>query len=275
MGKAKTPRGGRETGAKTGATRTSVRPLALFVEGAAAAGTPDHDNLSKLWTTLCKICRIAQAPRVVGFSKNHLAKMADPPDVQMAGQQPLHLLVAQHYDREPFRRAIVAFDALPANQAVVPANGMRGEVNFVLQCFEGCEKLPEAIRKAARSLLHWYEIPCAQRSVRAPGALEIIYMNPSFEALLVSDEASVRRALVGEGERLPSEWPTFNQNERHPEQHILPQCVDCARREARVIVRGSFKTNKHAWAEYILRHVRHDSDLLNHEIAARLAVIAA
>jgi hypothetical protein len=212
--------------------------------------------------------------RVFGFSKNHLVKMADPTEVQMAATPPLHLLVALQHRLTPFDRAIIAFDARPPNQ-LVPGDCMHDEVDFVLRYFVDCVQLPRPFRDAAAALRGHYARPLEQRpQPRAPLAIEILYMRPKFEALLACDEDTVHRALVGDGVRRPPEWPSFAPN-RDPDTQILTEAVACASPAARRKVRGSFKTSKHEWAELILRSARSTSALLQHTIARRLQVIAA
>lgn len=254
--------------------QTRVLRLALFVEGPPHFDLSGRIHLEKLWNRLCVLSRVTSPLQVIGFSKAQLRKMAHRPEIKDSGTQPLDRLVAQHYDRQMFDRAIIAFDALPDNQEVVPKGCRHEEIDFVLRHFEVSPQLPKYIRAAATRLRAHYATDPAQRKVRDPGPLEILYMWPNFEGLLVCDEPTVKRALVGHNQPIPSKWPTFTPMIRNPDQSVLPQAVECASKAARNMVRGTFKTNKHAWAEYIIRHVRPNSRILGHPITLRLATIA-
>ncbi len=258
-------RGGKKKGQET--------RLALFVEGAPFSDMRGREALSELWKTLCAKCRAAEPAQVVGFSKGQLRKMQPNAQVLDSGIQALDLLVAQHYDRAPFDRVIIAFDALPANQEVVPTGCQHKEVDFVLRYFEQSEVLPPMLRDAATALRRHYATPRAERVARAPLALEILYMEPNFEGLLVSDEPTAKLALVGSGKPTPKERPKFDTSSRNPDRSILPKAVECAAKEARDKVRGPFPSNKHGWAEYIIRHAKPGCRLLSHPIGSRLGVI--
>ena len=248
--------------------------IAIFAEG-PTYDDPSLNAFQTLWKTICTLLGVAREVRVIGFSKNHLVKMQDALEVQIAGAQPLHLLVAQHYSRTPFDRALIAFDASPPNQEVLPKGCMREEVDFVLRHFAQCSELPSSIRSAAAGLRVHYSTPADKRPAsRAPGALEVVYMTPKFEALLACDENTLRRALLGYGVKSPKDWPSFAGN-RDPDTQILTEAVACAAKAARETVRGTFKTNKHAWAEYILRSASANSRLFHHEIAVRVKRVAA
>jgi hypothetical protein len=251
--------------------------IALFVEGPPYSDFTGRIHLENLWTRLGGLCGIPSSTtiHVIGFSKGQLRKMEAVPEIRDAGTQALDLLVAQHYEKENFDRVIVAFDALPENQDVVPKGCMRKEIDFVLRHFEGSSHLPTHVRNAASDLRQYYSLDVGARTGRQPGALEILYMWPNFEGLLVTDEATVKRALVGHGNPTPPKWPTFDTRAQNPDQSIMPKAVECASKAARDIVRGSFKTNKHGWAEFILRYVRENSKMLQHQTATRLAVIAS
>lgn len=248
--------------------------LALFAEGATYSDIRGREELSALWRRLCELCGAVAPVQVVGFSKSQLRKMEHRPEIRDSGTQALDLLVAQHHELIPFDRAIIAFDAFPENQEVVPKGCQHEEIDFVLRHFAASGRLPSALRQAAQQLRAHYATAAAKRTKRVPGALEILYMRPNFEGLLVSDEPTVKRALVGYGARTPPEWPTFDLANRNPDQSILQKAIECASPNARRTVRGKFKENKHGWGEYILRHAQAESKLLRHPTAARLGLIA-
>lgn len=250
--------------------------VALFVEGANFTDLRGREELSSLWRTLCKKCDVVVPCAVVGFSKSQLRKMERNSTIVESGPPPLHFLVAQHYDLEPFDRAIIAFDAFPENQEVVPKGCQHEEIDFVLRHFADASGfLPPQIIEAAAQLRRHYGTPAERREARSTGALELLYMRPNFEALLVCDEPTVKRALLGHGEKAPSKWPAFNTHDRNPDQRSLPAAVDCASRAVRAKVRGKFSENKHGWAEYIVRHATAQSRMMNHPIAQRLRSIGA
>jgi hypothetical protein len=268
--------------------------LGLFVEGANFEDMRGRDALTRLWCTLCERCGARAPAVVVGFSKRQLVAMSYGDEMlrSSAGLQPLHLLIAQHCDRSDLDRVIVAFDALPANlrrtplgdaasQRGVPISAspniecMREEVDFVLHHFGRCDQLPESIRAAARRLYAHYSDRTAARRARSYGPLEVIHMSPNFEAVLVCDEGTVKRALLGRDARSPKEWPSFARSTRNPEQHILPAAVECASPELRRRVRDKFENNKHAWAEVIVTHASKGSRMLKHPTVAPLAALAS
>lgn len=254
--------------------QTRVLRLALFVEGPPHFDLSGRVHLKNLWNRLCGLSGVTGSLQVVGFSKSQLRKMAHRPEIRDSGTQPLDRLVAQHYDREVFDRAIVAFDALPDNQEVVPKGCRHNEIDFVLEHFEASPQLPHQIRAAATRLRAHYATDPSRRTMRDPGPLEILYMWPNFEGLLVSDEPTVKRALIGHNRPTPTKWPTFTATIRNPDQSVLPQAVACASKAARDIVRGTFKINKRGWAEYIIRYAQPNSRILKHPITRRLASVA-
>lgn len=261
-------------GRGAGKRRARASRLALFVEGSLYSNLRGREELSALWATLCRVCGVAGPELVVGFSKGQLRKMDPRADVVDSGIQALDLLVAQHHDLEPFDRAVIAFDAFPTNQQVIPKGCQHKEIDFLLSHFEASARLPAMLRDAAKALRQHYATPLARRLHRAPGALEVLYMWPSFEGLLVSDEPTAKRALVGQGLATPSQWPKFDASGLRPDQSTLPRAVECANKEARTKVRGPFSSNKHGWAEYIVRHAQPGCRMLSHPIAIRLSFVA-
>jgi hypothetical protein len=101
-----------------------------------------------------------------------------------------------------------------------------------------------------------------------------------FEALLVQDEAAVKRAL-GLRKR-PRGWPSHgwaDPAERRPDQTVLgPAIRALSRMRPRPAVlravRGDMRTNKDGWGEFLLRRLLEDSQarpvLLAHPLSRRL-----
>lgn len=256
---------------------TAAAPtLVLFAEGANGLNGRHGDPLVHLWTRLTKLCGGTAPSAVIGFSKHQILKLKEPVEVRRVAPQALDLLVAGRYDLQNFDRAIVAFDAFPKNQEVLEKDCMHDEIDFVLRHFATCPQLAPKFRQAADTLRARYAVPEAQRQPyqRSPSCLEIIYMQPTFEGIFACDEDTVKRALLGPTARRPNGWPDFDATDPRPAESLLPRAVECAREEARRIVRGSFKTNKHAWAEFILREASASCEMLKHDIATRLSFAA-
>jgi hypothetical protein len=202
------------------ATRRSAAKgrVALFVEGTGTLTPRGRNDLLELWRYQCS--RVSAFPPdqldVYGFNKQQIVIM-DPAHAAMpgAGKIPLDVAIEQRFRAKPFQALIVAFDAYPANQAIElvpgePCPCLRVEKDFVLQRFAASSILPARFRASASSLLTHYQ---ANRSrSRAPtrpplGDVELIYMEPMFEALLLQDKQALHRVFGLK--KTPKAWPAL------------------------------------------------------------------
>lgn len=210
-----------------------------------------------------------------GFSKQQIVLMA-PAHAAMpgTGKIPLDVAVERRFSARPFQALLVAFDAHPANQAIAlvpgaPCPCLRVERDFVLERFAASAILPSQFRAGAASLLAHYR---ANRGrPRAPtrpplGEIELIYMDPTFEGLLLQDEGALRRVFGLK--KTPSTWCPFPYTGDRPD-FALREIVNAHRRAGPKHLRLSHDAAKHAWAQEILKKASPTSAVWGHAIAAR------
>lgn len=255
---------------------TKAKSFGIFAEGATYTDIRGRDPFSDLWRELCgKLGAPALAVHVFGISKAQIVALKDDVGATKPAREPLDLLIRRMHDLHGFDVAVIAFDRIPLNQHV-PHDCMRGEVNFVLDRLCARALLPPAFLEEAGQLLRRHRRP--PQVLRGPGrpprgCLDVIYMDPMFEALFAGDEATVLHAL-GHKHR-PKDWPAFDEHARYPDRDVLGKAVALATQEVRGIVRGDIKSNKHGWALWILRHAEDGAGIFGHAIAERLRVILA
>jgi hypothetical protein len=251
------------------------RNIALFVEGSDYTDLRGRKPLTELWTELCS--RLAVAPpalHIFGITKAQIVALNETQKTP-GSREALDIFIERMDQKYAFDVVIVAFDSVPRNQHI-PHGCMRSEVNFVLDHFIRRRRLSDQWIESARSLLDYYANH--PRLPRGPGRpprvnLDILYMDPMFEALLVADETSVLRA-VGR-ERRPKDWPKFDFTNQRPDSNVLAHAVKFATPDVRRIIRGDMKSHKHDWALQIVRGADASANIFQHPIARRLHTLLA
>jgi hypothetical protein len=263
--------------------------VGLFAEGSRLTD-PKRDWFDKLWQALADHCEHPVELKVFGISKSQIVRLCperlpvqkgatkliqEKGKTQIGGgAEPLDVLVARTVARESLDRVVVAFDSWPANQLLTDTESrhpcaFRAEIAFLLKCFTKSTVLPHMLRVAACELLERYDTDgdLAPR-VAASQPLEIILMEPMFEALLVSDEQTVRKAL---GFRtVPKDWPKFRTKERALDKRVLDPAVECKEKRAH-----QYLAAKSWWGYKIVSAADHGAKLWHHVIARRLCRILA
>jgi hypothetical protein len=251
----------------------SPRSIGLFVEGSEYTDLRGRKPLTELWNELC--ARVTIAPPMVytfGITKAQIVALNETQKTP-GSREALDIFIERMYQKHAFDVAIIAFDSIPRNQHI-PHGCMRSEVNFILEHFVRRKHLSADWLGAARQLLQYYaQYPqCPRGPGRPPRVeLDVVYMDPMFEALLMADDAAVLRA-VGHTRR-PKDWPKFDTMNQRPDSNILAHAVKFATDDVRRIIRGDMKTHKHDWALQIVRAAKADSKLFQHPIASRLRTL--
>jgi hypothetical protein len=257
------------------------RRVALFVEGVNRETPRGRDDLRELWRFLCG--KVSEFPSdridVHGFTKLQIVIM-DPnrAAVRSAGMMPLDVFIERAFQKQAFGRLVIAFDAHPANQAIPLIEGqatpcLQVEKDFVLSRLAASRILPEPFRDAAARLLaHYAENRAVPRArARHPiGEVELVYMNPTFEAMLLQDVKALR-ALFGL-RKAPADWPALPFAGDRPDTALLG-IVDKHCLAGPKHLRLRYKPAKHAWAQEILRNAGRTSAIWQHAIAQRLTKV--
>jgi len=260
-------------GFKATPASTGVR-IALFVEGTNELTPKKRDDLAALWRSLCeRVGASSDRIAVHGFTKQQLVLMKPKRDVVVAGKVPFDVLVALKYGESPFDRFVVAFDALPENQAVLELPGgscLASERDFLLRELSKSRVLPDRFRRSAEALLTYYSHHRGKVRTRTRpplGDVEAIYMDPCFEAVVMTD-ASALRSVFSLG-RVPAAWPRMPFRGRRPDFE-LAKIVNEHRDKGPTYLRQPYKERKHAWAQEVVRQAAARSPLFAHPIAHRL-----
>jgi hypothetical protein len=261
--------------------RPEPRRVALFVEGLNPQTPTERDDLQHLWRYQCE--KVSRLPPdqldVYGFTKMQIAFMGPAGEkIKAAGKVPLDVAIELAFRKQAFAGLVVAFDAHPANQAIPLIEGvklpcLRLEKDFVLERFAESKILPAPFRAAARRLRAHYEATRAapRRPARPPiGDVEVVYMDPTFEAMLLQDAAALRRVFGLE--RTPRDWPALPHSEDRPD-FALRKIVDTSHRRGPPYLRQRYDARKHAWAHEILREAADGSAIWKHAIVQRLAKV--
>lgn len=263
------------------------RVVGLFVEGSRGTD-PLRDDFEGLWKLLCKHCGYTDLEiEIVGISKGNIIELRDLEPRETAtvlvkgatqasgGRESLDAAIQRLHTKTPLDRVIIAFDRWPSNQHIPAADRdlpcpMRPEVAFVLDKLAKSSKLDARFKHAAGKLLERY----GSRDSLTPrdgamGPVEVLFMDPMFEALLVHDEPAVRRAL-GVTDRAPKNWPSFKTTERALDKTVLEPAVKSA-------IRGhaSYSAAKSRWGHAIVKAAATDARLWSHPLAQRLCRLLA
>jgi hypothetical protein len=253
--------------------RTAKPKFGVFAEGAPPTAA-DLSTFETLWFELSESCGgDRDSIRVYGFNKGQIRALKGAPGSPPKGEgvEPLDVLISRMHERHGFENAIIAFDRWPRNEAI-PSEPycLRTEVNFILEAFKRRAILPAGFLDAATALLERYrDFRKTPRAASRPplGPLEFLFMDPTFEGLLVHDESAVLHAL---GLKIrPKDWPKFKTHSRKPEKEILPPAIAAAARQRQVSLRA-FHHDKHGWALKIIRAATEDAKLWEHPIIERL-----
>jgi len=263
------------------------RVVGLFVEGSRGTD-PLRDDFEKMWKLLCERCGYADIDlEIAGISKGNIIELRDlePRATATAlvkgvtqasgGRESLDAAIQRLHAKKPLDRVIIAFDRWPSNQSI-PAEDqdlacpMRPEVAFVLGKLAKSSKLDDRFKKAADKLLERY----GSRDTLTPragamGPVEVLFMDPMFEALLVHDEPTVRKAL-NVPDKAPRDWPKFKTTERALDKAVLDPAVKSASRGPQ-----SYSGAKARWGHRIVKAAAPDAKLWAHPLAQRLCRLLA
>ena len=254
------------------------RWAALFVEGANVLTPRGRNDLQELWRFQCQIVSVFPPDHldVYGFTKQQIVIM-DPLHAALpgAGKIPLDVFIEREFKKKPFDILVIAFDAHPKNQAIPLVEGqtfpcLRVEKDFVLTHLAASKVLPQRFRNAARRLLNHYGMNRAapRASVRPPlGEVELVYMEPTFEGLLLQDTAALRGVFGLQ--KTPKDWPALPYTEDRPD-FALRKIVNAYHRRGPKYLRLTYDSAKHAWAQEILRNAAPTSPIWAHAIVQRL-----
>lgn len=219
--------------------------VALYVEGYAVARAWGESSLEKLWKTLAARVHPGALVEVIGISKGHIENLRfDPTPAKPPREVPrpklptnvigLDQLIRDRHLTEPLHNVVVAFDCRPALTAPDLRSSDRcGEIEWLLRRVIKRGVLPPPFIDAARKLqAHYAKRPRVPRRAGRPPRLsfEILFMNPCFEALFASDQATIRTA-VGH-KRYPKDWPTFDENAAAPDRTFLDRATKLATADA-------------------------------------------
>lgn len=202
--------------------------------------------------------------------------MADtPPGIRTTTRLSLDALIGIEHDKKPFDILVVAFDSQPANQNLLPNSCLRTEVNFVLRAFAGSKVLPTTFARESAALIeHYKKDPKHPRGPGRPPRIRVdaLYMDPMFEALVLSDMAAWRGVFGLKSS--PKDWPSIKRSDRHLDQ-LMAKLIEVGKavKGAKVppYLHGDAKANKHAFALEAIRNAGSSSPLWRHAIAVRLA----
>jgi hypothetical protein len=265
--------------------------IALFVEGSDVRDIRGRSPFEKIWNeNLRQALGLVRFEPIVGITKKHLVAM-DPRKPRMSGAgEGLDRLIARLLKTLRFDAAIIAWDLAPPWNP--DGSFCRWEETLDLYRFlakSDDPNLPQLWKQKAADRLDALENRQAPgKRLGAPrleeGMILPVCMEPMFESLLVQDERAIRRALGISG--LVKGWPSHgwaDATQRAPDRRVLNVAIQAIGRmqprpEVLRRVRGDFETNKHEWAEFLLRKLLADERgravVLAHPIARRLAEIA-
>jgi hypothetical protein len=247
--------------------------VGVFVEGNLRDRT--RDSVETVWRKLASRCESKPALKVYGIDKGQIVGLK-PSSVQrkpgatqvLSRRVPLDVEIDRAVRQDLLTHVVVAFDAWPPNELLDP-NGRREEIGFLLTGLQSSSVLAEPFKNAAGALAARYGTAgCLDPRTGSVGILEVIYMDPMFEALLTSDEATVRRALGHSS--TPKDWPKFKTHSRELDKHVMKPAVAVAHKDVLRKMGGEYLDRKTAWGIRILEEAANDAGLWAHEIAQRV-----
>ncbi len=263
--------------------------VGLFAEGSRATD-PFLDAFGEIWRRITAHCGHSADVRVFAFDKGHIVRLR-PETIPiraaatrlarkagrthpLPGGEPLDVLLARTIAGERLERVLLAFDRFPSNQQLTEDERrrpcqMRAEVAFVLGHLSASPRLPERFRASASRLQRRYasDGELLPRD-RANECMEIVFMDPMFEAILVSDETTVRKALGFDSR--PKDWPKFKTRERALDKLVLDPAVECSEHRS-----GAYLAAKAKWGLQFLKAASDRAALWEHPIARRVCRILA
>lgn len=255
---------------------SSSRRVALFAEGSHHLDARRLDRFVELWKFLAQKCDCQHELHVFGFNKAQIVAMA-PPSKWNLRYEPLDLFIGRKCDefkKTPIDTLLIAFDTEPKHDGL-ERRCRRNEVLKLLEGLQQSSHVPARFCEEAQRLLARYQAaptPLPRPSGRPPrGPLDVLAMEPMFEALLLADEPGVRKALGVP--RAARGWPSFRPTLK-PDRDILEPARKLAGEDVRRKLRGDF-SGKHGLADYILRHLPDDSLTWQHPLFERLRVLLA
>lgn len=190
------------------------------------------------------------------------------------GKDSLDIVIQRAHAKHSFDRVVIAFDLWAPNQFVplkdqALACPMRPEVEFVLKKLAKSEPLDPKFKQAALTLLDRYQSREELQPRATLSEVEVLFMDPMFEALFVADEQTVRRALKVEGKRT-RDWPKFKTRERELDKAVIDPAIEAATGK-----RHPYLNAKSRWGHTLVRAAAPDAALWRHPIAERLCRILA
>lgn len=255
--------------------------ITIFAEGSKYQDPKrGRDSFERLWRLLLNKCGISneQIVEVNGFSKDQLVALCPPAKFHGFRNLRLDYEIERAYKRASFNKLIIAFDLLPKHNALLECC-RKQEVELLLTALGANSRLPQILQTSANNLLAYYR-EVWQQTQRARSSesnapifpsrkrqsLELLVMEPMFEALPLADEAGFRRAIrIG---RTPKEWPSFNlKGVKKPDHQILLRAFRLAPSRIRIL---ADQNDKHQIAELILNRLPAASVAWKHDIVARL-----
>ncbi len=258
--------------------RSPTLRVGLFAEGSTPTD-PHRQSFQALWREIFERCACPVELFVHGFDKSQIVGLGVglPPRGKRAtavisAREPLDLFIDRLHRQQRFDRVIIAFDALPPNE-MIELSCMRAECAFLLDRMAERQYLPGPFLAHAAQLARRYASGEHIEPRAVLGSVEIVYMDPMFEALLVADEGAVLRALGHE--RRPHDWPKFRTRERDLARRVLVPAVAVAGAEAARKVGAGYFARKADWALRIVRGAPPGAKLWNQEIAVRMCRLVA
>lgn len=256
--------------------RKQTPVVGLFVEGRLRDQT--RDSIDTLWEKLADKCEALHTLKVYGIDKGQIVSLKPETIPKREGatkilprQETVDIAIDRALREDALTHVIIAFDAWPPNELIHP-NGRRQEIGYLLTGLKDSRILPDSFKTAAGGLAERYATSgCLDPRDGDLGVLEVLYMEPMFEALLVSDEACVRRACGHSA--YPKDWPKFKTTSRQLDKHVMAPAVAAAHKDVLRKMGGEYLDRKTAWALRVIEHADSNAQLWRQEIALRLCRI--
>lgn len=270
--------------APAGTTRKRV--IGLFVEGSRTTD-PLRDDFVRMWQRLAAHCDHEDVElHVIGINKGNIVELRDltpgASPTQLAkgatqgsgGKDPLDIVIQREHQKCPFDRVIIAFDLWKPNQRIPPHEQdlpcpMRPEAAFVLEKLAASARLDGRFKRDASDLLQRYRSSGQLRPRDSVGSVEVLFMEPMFEALFVADEPTVRKAL-GVAKKLPKDWPRFKTHDPALDKVVIDPAIRAATGK-----RHPYLNAKARWGYTIVSAAGPGAALWTHPIAQRLCRVLA